>query len=112
MAADLHAHAAHDATHDEPGHPDPAFYVLIGVILTVITAAEVAVFYIPALAAVLVYILLSLSLVKFVLVVMFYMHLKFDSLVLAGVFVAPLTLAVAMIISLIVLFKVLPAYTP
>jgi cytochrome c oxidase subunit 4 len=81
---------------------------MVGVILTVITAAEVAVFYIPALGGVLVPLLLVLSTGKFALVVMFYMHLRFDSPIFSGVFVAPLILAVFVIVALIVLFHVFP----
>ncbi len=98
-------------TDDNPeakAHPTWRFYVMIGVILTVITAAEVAVFYIPALRGVLVPLLLVLSTGKFALVVMFYMHLRFDSPIFSGVFVAPLVLAVFVIVSLIVLFHVFP----
>ena len=84
------------------------FYLMIGVILTVITAAEVAVFYIPALHPVMVPILLTLSAGKFALVVMFYMHLRFDSRIFSGVFVAPLCLAILVVIALIVLFHVIP----
>ncbi|MGH7546233.1 MAG: cytochrome C oxidase subunit IV family protein [Gemmatimonadota bacterium] len=99
----------------EPGahaHPTWKTYVLIGAILTVITAAEVAVFYIPALRPVLVPVLLVLSSVKFALVVMFYMHLKFDAKVFSAVFLAPLTLAVFVVVALVVLFHVLPLYGP
>ena len=39
---------------------------------------EVAIFYIPSLAPVLSPVLLILSTLKFALVAMFYMHLKFD----------------------------------
>ena len=94
----------------EHAHPGAKFYVIIGVILTVITAVEVAIFYIEALSAILVPALLILSLAKFVMVVGFYMHLKFDSRVFSWVFVAPLSLAVLVVISLILLFKVLPTY--
>src|SRR5687768_3311383 len=90
------------------GHPTAKTYVMIGVILTVITAVEVAIFYIPALAGVLVPTLLLLSGLKFALVVMFYMHLKFDSKLFSSVFFAPLLLAVSVIIGLIIIFKVLP----
>ncbi len=91
-------------------HPSWQFYVLIGVVLTVITAAEVAVFYIPALRPVLVPILLVLSSTKFALVVMFYMHLKLDSPIFSYVFVAPLMLAVFVIVALVILFHLLPGY--
>ena len=96
----------------EHKHPGAGFYVVIGVILTIITAVEVAIFYIPALAGVLIPSLLVLSAAKFIIVAMFYMHLKFDHKVLTSVFVAPLTLAIAVVISLIILFKVLPQYLP
>ncbi len=106
-------HGGQAATSHAPGaeahdHPSWKFYVMIGTILTIITAAEVAVFYIPALRPVLVPILLILSTTKFALVVMFYMHLKFDSPIFSGVFVFPLILATLVVIALIVLFQVLP----
>jgi cytochrome c oxidase subunit 4 len=99
---EAHAHA-------HPHHPTAKTYVIIGVVLTVITAVEVAIFYIPALAAVLVPTLLLLSALKFALVVMFYMHLRFDSKVFSSVFLAPMVLAVFVIIGLIIIFKVLPS---
>lgn len=101
----------HEIAHDVHTHPGAWTYVTIGAILTIITAVEVAVFYIQALHPVMVPLLLTLSAAKFILVVMFYMHLKFDSRVFAGVFVAPLLLATTVVISLIILFKVLPYYT-
>lgn len=90
-------------------HASPGFYWLIGGILTVITAVEVAIFYIPALDPVLVPVLLVLSAAKFLLVVMFFMHLKFDSKVYTGLFLSGMTLATFMMVALIVLFHVLPA---
>ena len=112
--AGAHEHTSGGAVTEPGGHAHPTWktYVLIGVILTVITAAEVAVFYIPALRPVLVPILLVLSGAKFALVVMFYMHLKFDSKVFSAVFLAPFTLAVFVVVALIVLFHLLPAYGP
>jgi cytochrome c oxidase subunit IV len=101
---------AHEAEAHHPGHPTWKFYVLIGLVLTIITALEVAVFYIPALARVLVPVLLILSTAKFIMVVLFYMHLRFDSPVFSRVFFAPMFLAVFVVIGLIILFKVLPAY--
>jgi cytochrome c oxidase subunit 4 len=96
--------------HGHGGHASPAFYWGIGGILTVITAVEVAIFYIPALEGVLVPLLLALSAAKFVLVVMFFMHLKFDSKIFSGVFLAGLVLAAFMTVALIVLYKVLPEF--
>ena len=95
---------------DHSGHASPRTYWAIGGILTVITAMEVAAFYIPAMAPVLVPVLLVLSATKFMLVIMFFMHLKFDSKVFAGVFLTGLMLASFMTVALIVLFQVLPNY--
>ena len=100
-------HGAH-GNGAEKHHPGPGFYVMIGVILTVITAIEVAIYYIEALDDYAVAILVPLSTAKFILVVMFYMHLKFDSKLFSGVFLAPLALAVAVIVSMVLLFTVLP----
>ena len=97
---------------DEDGHSHPTwkFYVLIGLVLTIITAVEVAIFYIPQMAVVLVPTLIVLSVGKFAIVVMFYMHLKFDSAVFSRVFFAPLFLAVLVVVGLLIIFKVLPDY--
>jgi cytochrome c oxidase subunit 4 len=69
-----------------------------------ITLIEVGVFYVPAFQPVLVPALLVLSLVKFVLVVLFYMHLKFDRRLFAFLFSGPLLLAVGVMIGLLFLF--------
>lgn len=99
------AHEEHD--HD---HPGTMTYVVVGIVLAILTALEVAVIYIPALSAVVVPILLVLTTGKFVLVVMFYMHLKMDNPIFTWVFAAPLVLAVFLIVALIVLFRVLPQF--
>lgn len=112
MAETTHATAGHAPEHDSghAGHPTTKTYVLIGIILTVITAVEVAIFYIPALHAVLIPTLLTLSAAKFVIVVLFYMHLKFDSPLFSRVFFGPMFLAVLVIVSLVILFKYLPRF--
>ena len=92
--------------HGSGGHASTGFYWAIGAILTVITAVEVAIFYIDAMAPV----LLVLSAAKFAIVVMFFMHLKFDSKIFSGVFLAGLFLAAFMTTALIILYKVLPSY--
>lgn len=99
---------AQGGAHGEHSHPGAKQYLVIAAILTIITALEVAVFYIPALASALLYILLVLSAGKFALVVMYYMHLKHDSRIFSGVFFAPMALAVGVVIALIILFKVIP----
>jgi cytochrome c oxidase subunit IV len=107
--ADTHSHSP-AAAHDEHGHSHPTWktYVVIGFILTVITAIEVAIFYVPALERVLIPTLLVLSGAKFFIVVMWYMHLKFDSKIFGRVFWAPFALGVLVVVGMIILFKVLP----
>lgn len=100
----------HEAQAGHGGHSSLKTYIVIGVILTVVTAIEVAIFYIPALASVLIPTLLLLSLGKFMLVVLFYMHLKFDSRVFWRVFFGPLVLAVLVVVGLITFINVLGKY--
>lgn len=95
MADEPQAHKAHASTR---------FYVVIALILTVITAAEVMVFYVEYLEPVLVPILLVLAAAKFTLVAMFFMHLRFDSKVFTGLFVGPLIIATAVIIAMLALY--------
>jgi cytochrome c oxidase subunit 4 len=74
-------------------HPGPAEYVKIAVILAIVTAAEVAVYYVPSLQRALVPILLAMATVKFAMVVMWFMHLRFDSRLFTGLFVTGMILA-------------------
>lgn len=102
--------AAHAPTHTtEHAHPGAAEYIRIALILTFITAVEVAVYYVDALRPVLMPILLALSAVKFVLVVGFYMHLKFDHRIFTTMFVFGLICAAFMIVAFIILFHFLRA---
>lgn len=83
--------------------------MLVAAILGVITAVEVAVFYIEMLHPVLVPILLTLSAAKFVLVVGFFMHLKFDARLYRALFVGPLLVAIAVVIAMFLLYGVFTA---
>jgi cytochrome c oxidase subunit 4 len=112
MAAEQGGHAAEQHEEEHGGHATVGTYVLIGVILTIITAVEVAIFYIPALAGVLVPVLLTLSAAKFVIVVLFYMHLKYDHPIFGRVFFGPMFLAVIVAAGLLLLFKVAPLFDP
>ena len=73
-------------------------------ILLAITVMEVSVFYVPALARVLVPVLLILSTLKFSLVAMFYMHLRFDHPWFSYVFVGPLIIAIGLAVAMLWLF--------
>ena len=90
----------------EHAHPSNRTYVLVAAILGVITAVEVAVFYVEALKPVLVPILLVLSAAKFTMVVGFFMHLKFDSKLYRALFVGPLVVAVAVMLAMFLIYGV------
>ena len=93
------------STHTKPAaHPTPRTYLKIAALLTSITAVEITIFYMDALKDILVPVFLLLSAVKFALVAMFYMHLKFDQRLFSALFVAGLLLASFLIIALMALF--------
>ena len=87
------------------GHPTPVTYFKVALILSVITAIEVGIFYITALGKGIIPVLAVLSIAKFALVAMFYMHLKFDHKLFTTLFVAGLALATTVVFALISLFQ-------
>ena len=74
-------------------HPIPPKYVGIATLLAVITAVEVALYYIKMPEWLVVSFLMVLAFLKFVLVGAFFMHLKFDSPMLRRLFVTGIILA-------------------
>ena len=97
----------HSENERRTAHPTPRTYLTIAAILAVVTGVEVAIFYMEALAGVIIPIFLVLSTLKFALVAMFYMHLKFDQRLFSALFVGGLMLAAAIIIALMALFGAL-----
>jgi cytochrome c oxidase subunit IV len=75
------------------GHPTEAEYIKIAAILAAITLAEVLVFYAKSLGRLLAIILVVLSAVKFSLVVLWFMHLRFDSRMFRRLFTTGIVLA-------------------
>lgn len=98
------AHGAHGA--GDHAHPTWGTYIKVAVVLTVITAVEVWVYYVPAIVASRAFVpmLLIMSAAKFVIVVLFYMHLKYDHRLFRVLFSGPLVIAVITIVSLMLLF--------
>ena len=74
-------------------HPSPRQYVNIGIILAIVTALEVAIYYVPALEDFLVPFLIAFALIKFILVCSWFMHLRFDSRLFRRLFVSGVILA-------------------
>lgn len=90
-----------EAAHGTHVHPGPLAYIKVALVLACITAAEVAVYYISGVHAVLPAVLLGMSAVKFAIVGLYFMHLKFDThlfrrLLIMGIVLAVLVYAVAL----------------
>ena len=88
------------------GHPTAGMYFRIAMILSVVTAIEVGIFYLTWLSYWIIPILFVLSAGKFTLVAMYYMHLKFDHKLFTLLFVGGFVLAPSVIFALIFLFQV------
>lgn len=90
-----------DHVHDE--HMSWQTYAKIAAILTIITAIEVATYYVD-IGEALVYVLLVLSALKFGIVVGYYMHLKFDNRLYTYMFAFGLVTAMGIIVAFLALF--------
>ena len=88
---------------EHPDHASIKTYLLVAGILAVVTALEFGVIYVRRLTPILVPLLLIMSIGKFALVVMYFMHLRYDSRPLTFLFVAPLLLAVGLAIAVMTL---------
>jgi cytochrome c oxidase subunit 4 len=101
-----HGHEAEDDARGSHEHPTWKQYKWVALILTVITIWEVWAYYIPAMVASRIFVpmLLVLSAAKFAIVVMFYMHLKYDHRLFRALFTGPLIIAMVTLVSLLFLF--------
>jgi cytochrome c oxidase subunit IV len=87
-------------------HPTWTTYWKVALILTIITIVEVWAYYIPAWVAHWSFVpsLLIMSAAKFAIVVLFYMHLRYDHKLFKALFTGPLIIAVLTIVALLFLF--------
>ena len=87
-------------------HPTWSTYWKVATVLTLITVVEVWVYYIPKFVASRLFVpsLLVMSAVKFAIVVMFYMHLKYDHKLFRALFTGPLIIAMVTLVVLLFLF--------
>jgi len=99
----------HDAVPslDQEGHDHPGegTYIKVVTVLAIITIIEVAIYYIEGLSGVLVPALIVLSLAKFVGVVAWFMHLKFDDKRFMWIFVIGLAIAAACMAAVVVMMR-------
>lgn len=103
----------HTAVAEGHEHPTPKLYIQIAGVLAVITLIEVFILYLPDLGfewtrVLLVPAFILLSIVKFVLVVGWYMHLKFDDPIFLRLFGFGLLIAITVITAFMALFHGIP----
>ena len=95
------------AEHD--GHATPVTYVQIALILAVMTACEVGLMYLPdglrPLRPALLALLLLISSLKFGMVASYFMHLRYDHRLYAGVFIVAMVVAGGTMVALLALFR-------
>ncbi len=98
--------AGHTPHPGEKPHPTWKQYKWVALILTLITGIEVWIYYIPSFVASRLFVpaLLIMSAVKFAIVVMFYMHLRYDHKLFRVLFTGPLMIAIISVIALMFLF--------
>ncbi len=88
----------------EHEHPGSDVYIRVAIVLTLVTALEVFIYYLEAARGFLVPALIVLSLGKFVAVVGYFMHLKFDDKRFAWIFVAGLAISLSVFIAAVAMF--------
>jgi cytochrome c oxidase subunit 4 len=96
-------HVESDA-HIPGAHQTTGFYVRIALILAVLTALETSTYWIDF-AGFNTALLLILMVIKFVMVVSFFMHLKFDNPLFSWLFYAGLLLAVGVYVAALATFE-------
>ena len=103
-STEAHAHAPHGE--EEHAHPTWSTYWKVALILALITVGEVWGYYVPSFVASRAFVptLLFLSGLKFTIVVMFYMHLKYDHRLFRVLFTGPLMIASITLVALMFLF--------
>ncbi len=87
-------------------HPRMITYVRVAVILCLVTFAEFVLFYVEAVKPFFVPLLLVLSGSKFLLVVMFYMHLKFDHPIFYRLLSIAVLIGLGLLLALMSLFLI------
>lgn len=88
-------------------HPGPKQYILIAVVLAIATSAEVGLYYLTALPRPLYISLLMFFMVfKFAMVVLWFMHLRFDSRIFRRLFVTGIFLAIGVYLIVLLTFGV------
>jgi cytochrome c oxidase subunit IV len=92
-------------------HPTDRTYLRVGTMLFILTAIEVALYFVEDMLAsewslyLLIAALIILSSFKFILVVMYYMHLKWDDRLFTWFFLAGMFVAAAIVLAMMALYR-------
>ena len=92
------------AVDNHDNHPTERTYINVAIVLAIVTAIEVAIYYVEALRDFLVPILIVLSVGKFVAVVGYFMHLKMDDRRFRWIFLAGLIISMSVVLALVAMF--------
>ena len=109
MATGEELETAHDAhlPPEDIEHPGPRQYVVVALVLAVLTGIEVALFYIAFIPqTVVVASLMVLMILKFAIVALWFMHLRFDSRIYRRLFITGIILALAVFMIVLLTFGV------
>jgi cytochrome c oxidase subunit IV len=114
-APDAHGDAEHRPStrrRTHGAHPSPKEYIRIAIVLFVITVMEVSTYYLEPPRSVLIPVLFVFTIVKFALVVLWFMHLKFDSRIYSRFFVMGIAFAVTLYIVTLMMFGAFTSGSP
>lgn len=100
-------HPEHAGSTVEHAHPGPRTYVMIAVWLSIVTAVEVALYYLDLPDGLLIGLLMFFSIIKFALVVLYFMHLKFDARIFRRLMITGIVLAASVYIIVLLTFGIL-----
>lgn len=100
-------HPEHTGTTVEHPHPEPRTYVIIAVLLSIATAIEIALYYLDIPDGLMIGLLLFFAILKFSLVVLYFMHLKFDAILFRRLMMTGIILALSVYIIVLLTFGIL-----
>jgi len=97
--------------HTQEHHDHVPTYVKLAVLLSIVTAIEVAILYLPLSNGLMFFGLYGLAALKFGFVVAMFMHLKYDNKIFTGSFYGGFTIALPTMIAMIALVNYQPTKT-
>jgi cytochrome c oxidase subunit 4 len=89
------------AAGEEHAHPGPKVYIQVALWLAVATAIEVGLYYLDMPHGLFIGLLMFLMIIKFSVVAMYFMHLKFEAKTLGWIAVTPLAIATLLVFVLL-----------